>query len=379
MSPNNDPPAKTPNLDDPDGQQSVEDLLGADGQSDHPRGDESDPAIPSTPLLAAEQIFREHLDADIVQLADLVHARVYQSAHLTDDVQKREMGERYYPRLEAAFLRKYKGGTVIIQPDAGMGVSLGPADDAELEQMAIAKTINYDWTMGRNLLLDLAELATDACRWLPDQDERRSLLLQLLALTSQAHAAIGNENARHPRDNEEPTPPTEWFTKDVEVIKPRVEEMRRRFLQDAQRVAQTTYATGMARGVLVLGLLGLAVGGIFAIADVQAVDGVGLIAGGIGACVSVLQRMTSGTLELNFQAAGKMLKLFGALRPLVGGVFGMVTFCILKAGLISFLVLPSAIGEQLAFVATFAFIAGFNERFFQDMLANASQGLGSSE
>ncbi len=71
-----------------------------------------------------------------------------------------------------------------------------------------------------------------------------------------------------------------------------------------------------------------------------------------------------------------MLVVFGALRPLIGGVFGLVTFCVLKAGLISALVVPTGAGEQLAFVAVFAFAAGFNERFFQDMLAGASKGLG---
>jgi hypothetical protein len=35
-------------------------------------------------------------------------------------------------------------------------------------------------------------------------------------------------------------------------------------------------------------------------------------------------------------------------------------------------VLPKATGTALAYVAVFTFVAGFNERFFQDMLANAS-------
>jgi hypothetical protein len=351
----------------------------AGGASPAPQTPESETALPTdgSLLSAAERIFHEHLEADNVELSDLVRAKVYQSAHLTPDAQTRAVGERYYPSLEASFLRSHTGTSLVIQPDAGMAVSLGPADGDEIDQIVISKTINFDWTVGRNLLLDLAELTTDVCRWLPDRDERRSLLDQLFALTSQVHAAIGNENARHPRVEVQPTPPTEWLTKDIEVINPRLEKARRRFLQDAQRAAQTTYATGMARGVLVLGVLCLALGGVLALAGVRAVYGVGFAAGGIGACISVLQRMTSGSLELNFQAAGKMLTLFGALRPLVGGMFGIVTFCILKADLISFLILPDRIGQQLAFVAAFAFLAGFNERFFQDMLASASQGLGT--
>jgi hypothetical protein len=82
--------------------------------------------------------------------------------------------------------------------------------------------------------------------------------------------------------------------------------------------------------------------------------------------------MTKGTLDLNAQAGHKMIVAFGALRPFVGGIFGLVTFCVIRAELISVFVLPKATGTALAYVAVFAFVAGFNERFFQDMLANAS-------
>jgi hypothetical protein len=133
----------------------------------------------------------------------------------------------------------------------------------------------------------------------------------------------------------------------------------------------------MARGAFWLGLLCAAMGGCFILADIRAINGVGLLAGAVGACASVLQRMGSDTMELNFQAVNKMLLIFGGVRPFLGGVFGLVTFCVLKAGLISALSLPGGANAQLAFVTVFAFLAGFNERFFQDMLAGAGKGLGS--
>jgi hypothetical protein len=56
----------------------------------------------------------------------------------------------------------------------------------------------------------------------------------------------------------------------------------------------------------------------------------------------------------------------------VGGIFGFVVYLVLRAELISIFVLPKSTGTELAYVAVFSFVAGFNERFAQDVLANAS-------
>jgi len=129
-----------------------------------------------------------------------------------------------------------------------------------------------------------------------------------------------------------------------------------------------------------LGAVGIAavccvLAGIFSHWGIQAVNGVGLLAGAVGACVSVLQRMTARTLALDIQTSSRMLEIFGAVRPLIGGIFGLITFCIFKGELISAVTLPSAPDAALAFVAVFGFLAAFNERFFQDMLKNAGRSL----
>ncbi len=47
-------------------------------------------------------------------------------------------------------------------------------------------------------------------------------------------------------------------------------------------------------------------------------------------------------------------------------------YLVIRAELISIFVLPKHTGAALAYVGVFAFVAGFNERFAQDVLANAS-------
>jgi hypothetical protein len=60
------------------------------------------------------------------------------------------------------------------------------------------------------------------------------------------------------------------------------------------------------------------------------------------------------------------------MRPVVGGVFGLVVYLVIRAELVSIFVLPHSTGTTLAYVAVFGFVTGFNERFAKDILANAS-------
>jgi hypothetical protein len=77
------------------------------------------------------------------------------------------------------------------------------------------------------------------------------------------------------------------------------------------------------------------VGGLFfSLTATSAINGVALLAGGLGALVSVLQRMTSGRLQLGFHAGANILLIFGALRPLIGAILGMAVFVFLAGGLL---------------------------------------------
>lgn len=344
----------------------------ADGDREPSRGDGGEPpaTIPYPP-------FAVLLDgtADTVSLLDLVRANVMRSPLLTSDPAHREVGQHYYPLLREAYLKRHPGAQIAIQESAGLGACLEAGDEGELELVVLRNTIRFDWSEPRLLEGQIVQLDDDAKRWLPP-NERRSLRLLLLELATQVHAAMARENRAHSDGTQTSAQPTRQLAADLEEIAPEVAQARQRLDDDAQRAAQVDYAQGMAVGTAVLLAVCVLIAAVFAWQHVRAVNGVAVLAGGAGACLSVLQRMTAGSLELDYKSREGMLRLFGGVRPIVGAVFGMVTFCVIEARLISLLVLPHGAGAQLAFVAFFGFLAGFNERFFQDMLRDAGKGLG---
>jgi hypothetical protein len=66
----------------------------------------------------------------------------------------------------------------------------------------------------------------------------------------------------------------------------------------------------------------------------------------------------------------------GAVRPFVGAAFGMALTALVLGGVLSFVEVPRS---ELAFFAALGFLAGFNERFAQDMLAASSGSAGAHE
>jgi len=94
-----------------------------------------------------------------------------------------------------------------------------------------------------------------------------------------------------------------------------------------------------------------------------------LVAGALGAVVSVIQRINSGQFELEYDVGGPYTFFLGGLRPLIGGVFAMAITFAFSSGLLQ---LPVAKGEStdhrhLALLVL-AFLAGFSERWAQDAL-----------
>ena len=95
-----------------------------------------------------------------------------------------------------------------------------------------------------------------------------------------------------------------------------------------------------------------------------------LIAGAVGAVVSVVQRINSGKFELATDVGGYPCFL-GGLRPLIGGAFAMAISFAFSGGLLH---LPVAAGEstdnrRLALLVI-GFVAGFSERWAQDTLTS---------
>ena len=100
-----------------------------------------------------------------------------------------------------------------------------------------------------------------------------------------------------------------------------------------------------------------------------------LIAGAVGAVVSVIQRINSGSFVLDYDVGGPYAFFLGGLRPLIGGAFGMAITFAFDGGLLH---LPVAASEtthdrRLALLVL-GFLAGFSERWAQDTLTSVLPG-----
>lgn len=147
----------------------------------------------------------------------------------------------------------------------------------------------------------------------------------------------------------------------------------------AARSGQIVYVGGMLLGTLPLALL-LVLAIVLRLADAHNLAvRVGIVcfaAGGIGALVSVMARMTSGKVRVDWEFGKDTLRTLGALRPFVGGVFGLATFFALKSGVIALDIINGS--RSTYFYILFAFAAGFSERLAQDMLLGPTVGVAAA-
>src|SRR4029078_10144574 len=90
------------------------------------------------------------------------------------------------------------------------------------------------------------------------------------------------------------------------------------------------------------------------------------VAGALGACVSVMWRMTAGTFKEDAIFGADNLMRLGAFRPFLGSMFGVILYFALQAGVISTTFIPDNPGCY--FYIFVAFLAGFSERLVPDFL-----------
>ncbi len=348
--------------------------------------------------------------------ADLVRLKYGQT--LEDPLEK-ALGDEFYERALAAFKKEKGKGSVApgnevnvtIFGAPGCGVYLTP--DGDLWYTVMERAIAFDWAEALLLLHRVEGLAKRSCElWRVDSSslaqlereaethkharsgvsragavrkvararraiaERAPHCLRAYELCTSIFSAVNlekrdrldREKAKQPLSQE----PSDGFVRRIEVMRPEVHAAESAFLRAAQREAQGRYGRGMVVGVGVVALVCVALAIVFDNHDVPAWYGIALLGGGLGATVSVLQRMASGNLRLDYDSGSTMLTILGAVRPLIGAVFGMVLFAAVAGGWLPSIQISHI--HPLAFYAVLGFLAGFNERFAQDMLvASATQ------
>jgi hypothetical protein len=305
----------------------------------------------------------------------------------------RAFAQRMVIPAEAIF-RKQCGGDVALFPPVG---AINFNDDGQLNTTVQTDVISFDWSIAWQMTYEIEGLADQAREWWPDEGEvggravlarvsrffrtamgnadavgsRRFHTLRAFALAAWVMQAIQQENFRQPAEKTDPPrQPGPTFQTELENYRVELDSARRRLRADIQRRVQSRYWQGAIVGLAMVALISTVVGLIFWWKGANAAYGIAIPAGGLGALVSLLQRMSSDQLVLDIDASRDLLELFGAVRPLIGAVFGLAITALLAGGLIPAIQIPE--GQELAFYAGVGFLAGFNERWAQDMLKSSS-------
>jgi NAD(P)-dependent dehydrogenase (short-subunit alcohol dehydrogenase family) len=95
-----------------------------------------------------------------------------------------------------------------------------------------------------------------------------------------------------------------------------------------------------------------------------------LVAGALGAVVSVIQRINARAFHIDYDVGKPYAFFLGGLRPLIGGAFAIALAFAFDSKMLH-LPVPTnnPKSEHLALVVI-SFLAGFSERFAQDTLAS---------
>jgi hypothetical protein len=196
-----------------------------------------------------------------------------------------------------------------------------------------------------------------------------SVILEVLRRLDEDHAA-GKRDCKLTAD-------------ELKYLHRNLDEAEDFMLRCATRRAQTEYLQGLLRhgSLLLLPLVVAAcIIGTVSRESFSGVLGQALlvaIAGAAGASVSVMWRMTSGTFSINlptldYSSARSQLRLMGALRPTIGGVFALAVFVFAMSPLVP---LDDASRGNTYLLVALGFLSGFSERFAQDMFVRSGQGL----
>jgi hypothetical protein len=169
----------------------------------------------------------------------------------------------------------------------------------------------------------------------------------------------------------------------VKVLTRRLEAAEQFMLRCASRRAQSCYLKGVLLGLGAIGIVLAATAVVLAGEDaLTRFHGQLLLiatAGAVGAAISVPMRMTSGSFRMNLptlnaEMKGTDVRLVASLRPVMGLVLALGSYAVVLAGLV-----PMDEGDdpvrQTALYVAIGFLAGFTERFAQDMFVRSGNGL----
>jgi hypothetical protein len=169
----------------------------------------------------------------------------------------------------------------------------------------------------------------------------------------------------------------------VEAQTAELDDLERYYRGAAGRSGQIVYLSGALLGVLpflVLALVAALFGAFDAGREAIRTGAICFTAGALGALVSVMSRMNTNKVNVDWEFGKDTLRTLGSLRPFVGGIFGLMTYFGLESGLVSLKIGDGGgNGTNNFYFYVFSFAAGFSERLAQDMLLASTMGAGGKK
>jgi hypothetical protein len=186
---------------------------------------------------------------------------------------------------------------------------------------------------------------------------RRLICMQLVVASASHLLSLVDARAAHA----DPAKTDEALKREQEALA----EIDTYYKDAANGQAQIVYFAGMA----VIGIA-IAVVAAFRLTEQWERPTAAILAGALGAIVSVIQRINNGKFDLEYDVGRPYAFFLGGLRPIIGASFAVAISFAFTGG---FLHLPVAEGtsdHRLALLVV-AFVAGFSERWAQDTLVAA--------
>ena len=167
---------------------------------------------------------------------------------------------------------------------------------------------------------------------------------------------------------------TQRIEKALATAQEQLDLAQEQYIRSAIWGAQLAYCQGMIFGLLALLVVLAGIGLLGTSIDETEFSRIlmTLGAGGVGALVSVMHRLTTDRLRLNPTAEHNSLRLLGGFRPVLGGILGLAVYVLISGDLLNISVPSSSPIRTLYFLAGIAFLAGFSERLAQDTLTRAT-------